>query len=166
MLRRQPPLTYENALSRMAALCAKCEQCTPDLLKKMSSLGVSAGVAAKVISRLIELKFVDDRRFSKAYAHDKLHFSGWGRRKIKQGLWAKRLPPDIIESACDDFEDEEYSAIALRVIASKIRSMKEWPLSRESKIKVTRYAMQRGFEYPLIADLMRNYKPDSDDSWQ
>ena len=68
MLRRQPPLTYENALSRMAALCAKCEQCTPDLLKKMSSCGVSAGVAAKVISRLIELKFVDDRRFSKAYA--------------------------------------------------------------------------------------------------
>ena len=65
MLRRQPPLTYENALSRMAALCAKCEQCTPDLLKKMSSCGVSAGVAAKVISRLIELKFVDDRRFSK-----------------------------------------------------------------------------------------------------
>lgn len=162
MLKRNAPLTYENALSRTAALCAKCEQCTPDLLKKLASWGVGASVASKIIAQLIELKFVDDDRFSKAYAHDKLHFSGWGRRKIRQGLWAKRLPSDIIDSACDDFEEEEYSGIALKVIRAKIRSLKEWPLSRESKIKVIRYAMQRGFEYPLIAELMRNYKPEND----
>lgn len=163
MLKRQTPLTYENALSCAAALCAKCEQCTPDILKKLSSWGLSQSMASKVISRLIELKFVDDVRFSKAYAHDKLHFSGWGRRKIQQGLWAKRLSSEIINTACDEFEDEEYSAVALKVIRAKIRSLKEWPLSRESKIKVVRYAMQRGFEYPLIARLMRDLKSEADE---
>ena len=90
MLKRQTPLTYENALSRAAALCAKCEQCTPDILKKLSSWGLSQSMSSKVISRLIELNFVDDVRFSKAYAHDKLHFSCWGRRKIQQGLKSVR----------------------------------------------------------------------------
>lgn len=167
MFKRKTPLTYENALSRAATLCAKCEQCTPDLRKKLSSWGLSDSSISKLISHLIDLKFVDDVRFAKAYAHDKLHFSGWGRKKIIQRLWVKRLSSDIIDCACEDFEDEEYSGIALKVIRAKVRSLKEWPLSRESKIKIVRYAMQRGFEYPLIAELMRSdhYRPDSDESF-
>ena len=155
MLRLSQPLTFENALSRAAALCAKCEQCTPDILKKLSAWGLSASDSRKIIDRLEDLKFLDDVRFSKAYAHDKLHFSGWGRRKIQQGLWAKRLPQQIISEACDELEHDEYRQIALRVIKSKVRSLRQWPLSRENKLKVIKYAMQRGFEYPLVADIMR-----------
>lgn len=157
MLKRKAPLTFENALSRAADLCARCEQCTPDILKKLDSWGINASDSAKIIRRLEDLKFLDNLRFAKAYAHDKLHFSGWGRRKIRQGLWAKRLPTDIIDHAFDDIdeEDDEYRAIALRVIKAKIRQLKEWPLSRESKLKVVKFAMTRGFEYPLIVDIFR-----------
>ena len=157
MLKRTAPLTFENALSRAADLCARCEQCSPDILKKLDSWGINASDSAKIIRRLEELKFLDNLRFAKAYAHDKLHFSGWGRRKIRQGLWAKRLPTDIIDHAFDDIdeEDDEYRAIALRVMKAKIRQLKEWPLSRESKLKVVKFAMTRGFEYPLIVDIFR-----------
>lgn len=157
MLKRKAPLTFENALSRAADLCARCEQCSPDILKKLDSWGINASDSAKIIRRLEELKFLDNLRFAKAYAHDKLHFSGWGRRKIRQGLWAKRLPTDIIDQAFDDIdeEDDEYRAIALRVMKAKIRQLKEWPLSRESKLKVVKFAMTRGFEYPLIVDIFR-----------
>lgn len=157
MLKRKAPLTFENALSKAADLCARCEQCSPDILKKLESWGINASDSAKIIRRLEELKFLDNLRFAKAYAHDKLHFSGWGRRKIRQGLWAKRLPTDIIDQAFDDIdeEDDEYRAIALRVMKAKIRQLKEWPLSRESKLKVVKFAMTRGFEYPLIVDIFR-----------
>lgn len=164
MLKRSVPLTFENALSRAAGLCAKCEQCSPDILKKLSAWGLSASDASRVIKRLEELNFLDDVRYAKAYAHDKLHFSGWGRRKIQQGLWAKRLPSDIIDQACDDFDDEDesraYRDIALRVMKSKVRQLKEWPLSRESKLKLVKYAMTRGFEYPLIVDIIKSH-PDA-----
>ena len=160
MLKRRVPLTYENALSRAAGLCAKCEQCTPDILKKLSAWGLSASDANKVIKRLEELNFIDDVRFAKAYSHDKLHFSGWGRRKIQQGLWAKRLSPSVIEIACEDFDDDEeskaYRSIAQRVMRAKARQLKEWPLSREAKIKIIKFAMTRGFEYPLVADILRS----------
>lgn len=157
MLKRKAPLTFENALSRAADLCARCEQCSPDILKKLDSWGINASDSAKIIRRLEDLKFLDNLRFAKAYAHDKLHFSGWGRRKIRQGLWAKRLPTNIIDHAFDDIdeEDDEYRAIALRVMKAKIRQLKEWPLSRESKLKVVKFAMTRGFEYPLIVDIFR-----------
>ncbi len=158
MLKRKSPLSYENALSRAAGLCSKCEQCSPDIIKKLSTWGLSAGDAEKVIARLCELRFIDDERYAKAYAHDKLHFSGWGCMKIRQGLWAKRLPSDIIDAACDTLFDEkdEYQAVATRVVKSKLRQLKEWPLSRESKLKLVKFAMTRGFEYNLIADIVRN----------
>lgn len=168
MLKRREPLTFENALSRAAALCARCEQCSPDILKKLSVWGLSAGDSTRIVRRLEELRFLDDKRFARAYAHDKLHFSGWGRRKIQQGLWAKRLPHDIIEDACagllEDEETDDYRAIAVRVIRAKARQLKEWPLSRESKIKLVRFAMTRGFEYPLVADIIRtvNLRPDDE----
>ncbi|MCM1075781.1 MAG: RecX family transcriptional regulator [Bacteroides sp.] len=159
MFKRRTPLTYENALSRAAGLCARCEQCTPEIMKKLESWGVSASDSAKVIARLEELAFVDDKRFAKAYAHDKLHFSGWGRRKIQQGLWLKCLPSSIIDVACEEFDTEDgamaYRDVAVRVMKAKVRQLKEWPLSRESKIKLVKFAMARGFEYPMIIDIIR-----------
>lgn len=160
MLKRHAPLTYDNALSRAAGLCAKCEQCSPDIRKKLDAWGLTNSDSQRIIKRLEELRFLDDLRFAKAYAHDKLHFSGWGRRKIKQGLWVKRLDPSIIEQACEDFEDDDeaaiYRATVMRIMKAKIRQLKEWPLSREAKLKVVKFAMSRGFEYPLIVDIMRN----------
>ena len=159
MLKRSTPLTYENALSRASGLCAKCEQCSTDILKKLNGWGLTASDAARVIRRLEELNFLNDVRFAKAYAHDKLHFSGWGRRKIQQGLWLKRLPNSVVEQAFEDFDEEDeilaYSEIAKKVIKTKIRQLKEWPLSRESKLKVVKFAMGRGFEYPLVVSIMR-----------
>lgn len=167
MLKRRSPLTYENALSRAAGLCAKCEQCSPDILKKLDGWGLTAADASRVIRRLEELNFLDDVRFAKAYAHDKLHFSGWGRRKIQQGLWLKRLPESVIRQACDGFEEEDeataYREIARRVINAKVRQIEEWPLSRESKLKVVKFAMGRGFEYPLIVNIMRELQKSDEE---
>lgn len=156
MLKRKAPLSYENALLRAATLCSRCEQCSPDIIKKLSAWGLSSSDSDKIIERLTELNFLNDERFVKAYAHDKLCFSGWGRKKIQQGLWAKRLPKELIELSFDEIDDEEYTDIACQVIRAKAKSYKEWPLSRENKIKLIRYAMMRGFEYPLIADIIRN----------
>lgn len=157
MLKRKTPLTIENALSRAAALCVRCEQCSPDILKKLSAWGLSASDAEKVIAKLEDMNFIDDMRFAKAYAHDKLHFSGWGRRKIQQGLWAKRLPRVVIEHSCDELDDDcdSYRVIAEKVIKAKARQFKEQQLSRESKIKLVKFAMARGFEYQLIVEIMR-----------
>ncbi len=162
MFGKKPPLTYENAFSRAAGMCAKCEQCSTDILKKLSLWGVSMSDSTKIIKKLKELNFLDDNRFAKAYTHDKLHFSGWGKNKIRQGLWAKRIHPDIIEKAFDEIEDDEYIEITARVILNKIKSTGKLTFNRESKIKLIKFAMQRGFEYSIIADIIRTRIVDTD----
>ena len=90
-MRPRKILTPAEALARAAALCDKCEQCSPDIIRKLAAWGISASDSAKIIERLRQTRYLDDMRFARAYAHDKMAYSGWGRNKILQGLWAKRL---------------------------------------------------------------------------
>ncbi len=152
---QKKPITVENALSRAAALCARCEQCSPDIAKKLSNWGLTADNIRKVISELERLRFLDDKRFVHAYAHDKLHFSGWGKRKISQGLWAKRLPKEVIEKAFDEITDDEYRGVAVKVIKAKVPAIKEGLGSYEGKMKLLRFGVQRGFEVSIAADIVK-----------
>lgn len=147
-------LTPDEALSRAAGLCAKCEQCTPELRKKLASWGIFLSDADKIIRKLEEMRFVDDARFARAYAHDKLAYSGWGRNKIIQGLWAKRLDRECIDASMDDIDDEEYEDVCTRVIRSKIRLSKDGLSTYESKMKILRHAVQRGFEARLAGRII------------
>lgn len=154
---QKKPITIENAMSRAAALCAKCEQCSPDIAKKLAGWGLQGDTIRKIISELERLRFLDDERFVRAYAHDKLHFSGWGKRKIIQGLWVKRLPKTVIDMAFDEIEDDEYKSIAIKVLRNKVPSIKEGLGCYEGKMKLLRFGVQRGFEVSLVSAIVKKF---------
>lgn len=148
------PISFEQAMQRAAALCAKCEQCSPDILKKLTAWGLSRSDADTIIRKLEEMRFLDDERFAKAYAHDKMAFSGWGRMKIVKGLWAKRLPKTLVDDAIDNLDKEEYIGIAKRVIAARARLNPELLSDYEGKTKLLRFAAGRGFELSLASKII------------
>ena len=104
------------------------------------------------------MNFVVAERLACAYAHDKLVFSGWGRNKILQGLWAKRLSRADIDQSLDEIDEEEYESVAERVIRAKIRNSKDDIATYEAKLKVLKFAMQRGFEARLASRILSQLK--------
>lgn len=149
------PMGYEEALARCAELCNRCEQCTPDLLEKMNRWGLGYRDAQRVIEELEELRYVDDHRFVRAYAHDKVSFSGWGRYKVERALMMKRLPRTLISEAMEGVEEEEYHNMALQVTASKLRQLNTDNPDYETKVKVLRHVLQRGFEMDVARRALR-----------
>lgn len=145
-MRPHTPVSYELALSRAATLCDRCEQCTPDLMAKLLKWGLAATDASRVIDKLVELEYVDDSRFARAYAHDKLRFSGWGRRKIRMGLWAKRIPRELIDAAVESLDDDEYGEVMERILRARLRLMDAASIDFEYRVKLIRHMAQRGFE--------------------
>ncbi|MDE6485217.1 MAG: RecX family transcriptional regulator [Duncaniella sp.] len=146
--------TPEQALSRLAALCARSEQCSSDIEKKLEKMHLQPGDARRIMERLKELKFVDDERFARAYAHDKLEYQLWGRMKISRGLWAKRIPRDLIDDALDNLDPDIYRNTAARVVASKMRQLGDEAFTREGRDKILRFAMGRGFEAGLVIKIL------------
>lgn len=162
-MRPRKILTPAEALARAAALCDKCEQCSPDIIRKLAAWGIPASDTAKIIERLRQTRYLDDMRFARAYAHDKMAYSGWGRNKILQGLWAKRLGREYIEASCDELDEEEYNDIARRVIRSKVRSLPEGLSTYENRMKVMRFGVQRGFEARLVSQIINRLIREADE---
>lgn len=162
-MRPRKILTPAEALARAAALCDKCEQCSPDIIRKLAAWGIPASDTAKIIDRLRQTRYLDDMRFARAYAHDKMAYSGWGRNKILQGLWAKRLGREYIEASCDELDEEEYNDIARRVIRSKVRSLPEGLSTYENRMKVMRFGVQRGFEARLVSQIINRLVREADE---
>lgn len=146
-------ISEADAKSRLAALCAKSEHCCGEMLDKMRQWEVAEDAQARIMQYLTEHKFVDDERYARAMAIDKVRYSKWGRKKIEQALWLKHVDQDIIKTVLDEIPDSEYLDVLRPLLKAKRRSVKG---SSEYEVtqKLVRFAMSRGFDYQLIRECL------------
>ena len=141
--------TALQAYQKLAALCARSEHCQQEMLDKMRQWGVSDEDQAKVMARLIKEKYVDDERFAHAFVYDKIRYSKWGRRKVEQALWMKRIDEHISKSMLDEVDDEEYLQILRPLLKQKSKSV-TGRNEYERTMKLIKFALGRGFTMDII----------------
>ena len=107
----------------------------------------------KVLELLETESFLDERRYARAFANDKVRFSGWGKFKICEALKAKRLPLPLIEKALEEVGEEDYLEALRKTARSAAKSL---DLSlRENRVKLYRHLLSRGFESDIAAEAVR-----------
>ena len=74
------PISEKEALLRLQYLCSKSEKCSQDIMDKLRQWNYQGDFEA-IVSNLEHEKFVDNIRFTVAYARDKFRFSAWGKNK-------------------------------------------------------------------------------------
>ena len=149
MLQKKKPITEQEALQKLSALCARAEHSSGEMLEKMRRWQLSEDARERVLDRLIDEKFVDDERFARLFVREKIRFDRWGRRKIEQALYQKGVASDISRRVLDEVDDEAYIAELKKLIATKRRSVKA-ESDYEMRAKLTKYALGRGFDYNVI----------------
>ena len=92
-------MTFEQALSRMAALCSSSEHCESEIREKLQKAAVSDSDIERIVEQLYSEQYLDSARYCRAFAHDRLRFARWGRLKIQQALRLKGLPNTDISDA-------------------------------------------------------------------
>lgn len=149
------PISSAKALDRLETLCARSEQCTFDLRRKLYRWGVGQGDANRIIASLERNRFVDDARFARAYVLEKVRCSRWGRVKVRVGLMAKRIGRDIIDEAIEEEIDErEYRANLLEIMRAKRRTVEDAD-SYEGKTRLFRYGISRGYESAEVVKVLK-----------
>lgn len=151
MAKRKP--TAEEMLVRMAGLCAGAEQCAADIRSKIMRQGFTAEEAEKMVGYLERNKYLDDSRYARAYASDKVRFSGWGRMKVRVGLHGKGLSDTVISQALENIQESDYEEALRKAMASKVRSLNLGDV--KDRQKLYRHLASRGFESHLIMAEMR-----------
>lgn len=151
--KKKKPITPEKALERLASLCARSEQCTADLSEKLRKMEIAPADVEDILARLRELKFLDDSRYARALARDKVRFAGWGRMKIRQQLMVKRIPASEIEAALAEIDPQDYKEALIRVAKAKVKmlDLKEF----DHRTKLLKHLMSRGFESNLAVRMVQ-----------
>ncbi len=152
-MKRKP--TAEEMLVRMAELCAGAEQCSGDIRQKILKQGFSIEEADKMLAYLRANKYIDDSRYARAYAVDKVRFSGWGKMKVKMGLRVKGMSDSVIAQALDYIPEKDYVEVLYKVLLAKARSLDLREVKERQKLY--RHLVSRGFESQLIISAIRNY---------
>ncbi|MBN2892563.1 MAG: RecX family transcriptional regulator [Bacteroidales bacterium] len=144
---------FEQTLSKAMRFCSTKEVCVFDIKTKLKNWGVDNSVSQKIISNLIEEKFIDEQRYANAFANDKFHFNNWGKIKIKYELRAKRIEIDSINIALENIADEEYSNKIKSLIENKLKTTKESDFQK-LKAKIFRHLASKGFEPEIFSKLL------------
>ena len=147
-------LTEEQLFYRLSALCARAEHCRQEMAAKMRTWQVPDDVQQRVIGRLADERYIDDDRYARAFVHDKVRYAKWGRRKIEQALYMKRIPDDAIAAALDDVGTSEYVEILRPMLQAKAKSIKA-DSPYELEMKLLRFAAGRGFSVEEAKAAMR-----------
>ena len=138
-------ITEEEALNRMAAYCSAAEHCKAEVNEKLQKWGLPYEVINRIIDRLVVEKFIDEERYCRAFVNDKFRFAKWGKMKIAQGLYMKKIPSDVAWRHLNEIDEEEYLSILRDLLASKRKSIHAKD-DYELNGKLMRFAMSRGFE--------------------
>lgn len=142
-------MTEQEAYLQLAALCAQAEHCQFEMREKMRRWGIEEAAQERVISRLVNERYVDDERFARAFINDKIRYNKWGRRKVQQALWQKHISDDIQSRLLDEVDDKVYVDILRPLLKQKRKTMKAQS-DYELNQKLVRFAMSRGFGFDII----------------
>ena len=142
-------ITEQEAYLRLTALCAQAEHCQQEMRDKMKHWELDEPAQNRVIARLIKERYIDDERYARAFVKDKILYNKWGRRKIQQGLWMKRIDDDIQQRILDEIDDEEYLNVLKSLLTQKRKSIKAQS-DYELNQKLVRFALGRGFTFDII----------------
>ena len=142
-------VTEQGAYLQLAQLCARSEHCQHEMLEKMRQWEMSDEAQARVMQRLIQERYVDDERYARAFVKDKIRYNKWGRRKVEQALWTKRISDDIRTAVLAEVDDEQYLSVLRPLLKQKRRSIKA-ASDYELNQKLGKFALSRGFTYDII----------------
>lgn len=138
----------------MAASCSRAEISSGEIKMKLYRLGISSERAEPIIARLTKERFIDNGRFARAFAGDKMRYSYWGLRKIRIGLIAKGVDRSVIEEALAEVDMDEYREIMLRLCRSKIKSLEIDATTTEGRARLYRALVGRGYEPSVTAEVL------------
>lgn len=139
-------MTEQQVLVKLTAICAKGEHCLSEMRTKMERWEIDAATQEKVLNYLVSEHYIDEARYARFLINDKAKYNRWGKRKIEQALYMKRIPREVYQPLLDELEDESYEEVLLPLLQNKAKTVKG-NSDYEVRMKLIRFALQRGFTY-------------------
>ena len=161
-VKQRQPKTAAQALQSLMRLAARSEKSSGDALRLMQRWEVPVAERQGVLQKLIDNRFIDDRRYAEAYVREKSRLAGWGARKIAMQLRGKGIAQETIKEALTQLDGDDTKQRLADKLRRKLKTTKA--LSQyELRGKLLRYALSQGFDYEQASEAVASVVADCDE---
>ncbi len=149
--------TPEQAYSKIKHYCSYQERCHFEVKERLFAMFLPKKEVEILISRLIEENRLNEERFAILFAGGHFRQKKWGKAKIAYELRQKRVGETLIKTALKEIDGIDYMATLQKLAFSKWKSLKGNAL-RSREVKTIAYLLQKGYERPIIQEIITGIK--------
>ncbi|MCK0204616.1 regulatory protein RecX [Ornithobacterium rhinotracheale] len=147
--------TIAEIKEKMARYCAYQDRCHWELEQKLKEFFLIPEAKDEVILTLMQHNFLNEERFAHSFVRGKFNQKQWGRLKIAQELKKRNIGTRLIDEALKQIDNQDYLN-ALTDLMEKKANRITYKNEYDKRAKLTRYLMQKGYEYELIKECLND----------
>ena len=154
-MKNEKSYTVEEATKLMENFCAYQERCHKEVEKKLYDLHMIPEARDKITLHLLQHNFLNEERFSKAFARGRFSIKNWGRIRIVNELKFRNISPYNIKTALKEIDEEDYLKTIQKVAEKKFAVINE-PNAFKKRSKLLTYLSSKGYESDLIYEVVKS----------
>ena len=155
-MKNKKSYTVDEATKLMENFCAYQERCHKEVEQKLYDLSMIPEAREKITLHLLQHNFLNEERFSKAFARGKFSIKNWGKIKIVNELKFRNVSPYNIKTALKEIDDEAYLKTLQKIATKKLALIKE-PNAFKKRSKLLSYLSSKGYESELIYEIVKGF---------
>ena len=149
-VKKELPVTAERVFNYSTWLLQRADQTLARLTQKLHfKFNEHPELVNDCIKKLIDLGYVNDQRYIERIVESLLQ-KKIGINKIKQKLFEKQFPKELIEQVSETLQEADYSDKAFDLVSKKF---KDKPIEDyKMKVKAQQFLVARGFSFKEAMD--------------
>lgn len=145
----------ETALEKIKYYCAYQERSHFEVNNKLFQMGASKTLREEIMTELISADILNEERFATLFAGGKFRMKFWGKIKISQALFEKKVSKQNIQTALHSIPQTDYEKSINKLAEKKWNSFRT-KNKYVNKQKTYDYLLQKGFEHMIIQKTLKN----------
>lgn len=142
--------TVDEAIKRMERYCAYQERCHKEVHQKLYEMRMIPEAVDHIIHHLLQHNFLNETRFSQAFARGKFRTKKWGRNRIVRELKFREISKFNIQIALKEIPDSEYYKTFEALAEKRIQQLESEKDLQKKRRKFADYLFYRGWESELV----------------
>ena len=146
----QKTYTVKEATSRLERYCAYQERCHKEVHQKLRQMRMIPEAVDQIILHLLQHNFLNESRFSQAFARGKFNTKKWGKQRIIRELKFRNISKYNIELALKEISENDYLSTFELLSEKRFEQLTSEKNLQKKRKKLADYLLYRGWESALV----------------
>lgn len=142
--------TVDEATKKLENYCAYQERCHKEVEQKLWSMRMIPEAQDQIINHLITENFLNETRFSQAFARGKFRVKKWGKNRIVNELKMRQISKFNIAIALKEISTPDYLNTFEALVEKRLGQLTSENDIQKKRKKFADYLFYRGWESELV----------------